>query len=67
MYNNIDVNCRYPDCKKLKKLIEIEEHELNCTAAKCLNYELCENLVKSVIFIIKFVSILYSPKYYRQY
>lgn len=48
MYNNLDIKCKYPQCNKLKKLIEIEDHETGCQVAKCSNFENCNSNVKPV-------------------
>lgn len=49
MYNNLDIKCKYPNCKTIKKIVDIEKHEQTCQAKKCINYDVCENFVREVL------------------
>lgn len=38
LYNDLDVECINPKCKRLIKLIDLDKHEQLCTKIKCWNY-----------------------------
>lgn len=44
----MDIKCKYPNCAMVKKLCELENHENNCQATKCINFEVCGNSVPKV-------------------
>ena len=49
IYNNLEILCKFPDCKRYIKISDIESHEKSCNKPKCLNYEMCKDPVKDVL------------------
>jgi E3 ubiquitin-protein ligase NRDP1 len=45
-YRNLDIQCRYSNCKKVVKLSDLPAHEMNCQLPKCCNFEQCGNTIK---------------------
>ncbi|CAD8090661.1 unnamed protein product [Paramecium sonneborni] len=45
IYDDLEIRCSY--CPKSFKIAEIEKHEINCKLPKCVNYEVCGNIVGS--------------------
>jgi len=46
LYRNLDIRCKFPNCKKVVKLCDLPTHEVSCQLPKCFNYDQCSNTVK---------------------
>eukprot|EP01016_Furgasonia_blochmanni_P019859 TRINITY_DN2212_c0_g1_i2.p1 TRINITY_DN2212_c0_g1~~TRINITY_DN2212_c0_g1_i2.p1 ORF type:complete len:426 (+),score=62.76 TRINITY_DN2212_c0_g1_i2:154-1431(+) len=46
IYSDLDIKCKYPSCGKNVKLADLAAHEAKCQLPKCLNFDVCSNLVK---------------------
>ena len=38
LYNDLDVECSNPKCKKMVKLMDLDNHENMCLKVKCWNF-----------------------------
>ena len=46
LYKNLDIKCKYEDCQKVVKLIDLPYHEMMCKLPKCEFFEFCGNHIK---------------------
>jgi E3 ubiquitin-protein ligase NRDP1 len=46
MYRNLDVKCRFPNCNKIVKVSDLNQHEMNCQMPQCEFFSQCGNTVK---------------------
>lgn len=41
MYNNLEIRCKNPKCKKEVKLCDLDKHEAECCMPNCINFDHC--------------------------
>lgn len=46
IYKNLDIKCKFPNCGKIVKLCDLDQHETLCQQPKCEFSEICGNHVK---------------------
>ncbi len=52
LYRNLDIKCKFKECEKYVKLIDLEKHENICNKKKCLNYGICKNEADDVFYFL---------------
>lgn len=50
IYNNLDVCCKFENCKQFKKMSDIAMHQKNCQTPRCINFDICGNNINLVNF-----------------
>jgi len=46
IYRNLDIKCSFPDCGKVVKMCDLQQHETTCQLPKCDFHDICGNHVK---------------------